>query len=714
MFLQILYLTLVHVSNGNNISPFNKTHVAGLLSDFEELQINNCNKLVIYYPKVNNEAFESIISSLLYQNDHESHNAPGSYSISFLLNNASSAYLSLPPESKDYHRLLSVKNCVVALTYVDNEIYKDVHFLNKIVKVSRENSSQIDQVIFLFFTREPLAFETILKYKRIFVFSHRKVFRSPSLNPDFPTSSINLQGKSLLMSVPSYPSAIETRPGKNGRLEATRGMYLYWLEGVKKKFNFTCDFILSSNGGASGTKLENGEWTGGVGDVLKGDAHMSLDISHIYNRHHVVEWASPFYYRGLVFVVRKAEYSFPQNVVLLPFTEGVWAVFASTVVVCAICFKIVIEFVSIYGEDGGNRYLNIRNIFGYLTATFLGQRWNLPDSLALIAFVTATAYQAKLTALMGVAVASFVPTSYVELLNSDISIGINARGKGELAYIVFSSGGGHTYEGIFAKATLYPNETQCVLKTVHENFACITGEGIATYAIANSVTLNNGQSPLQLSSSQANFVEGGLIYKKGWIYRHDFDLTIRNAMNMGLISKWWQMHMDLVKADKRKSDKVAQIGKYLAVNSAGESNDDGVLNIEKLVSCFICLGVGLTAGIIIFLGTRAVGRAFVKALQQEYIASEAAAAARRDSKGGSGKDYTSNRHGMSVEEARQILNVGQEGRGPLESSNTEEIQKQFDHLFKINGTAQGGSLYIQSKVYRAKERLLDENFKSEK
>ncbi|CAL8134454.1 unnamed protein product [Orchesella dallaii] len=108
---------------------------------------------------------------------------------------------------------------------------------------------------------------------------------------------------------------------------------------------------------------------------------------------------------------------------------------------------------------------------------------------------------------------------------------------------------------------------------------------------------------------------------------------------------------------------------------------------------------------IILLGTRAVGRAFVKVLQQEYIASQAAAAARRDSKGGSGKDYTSNRHGMSVEEARQILDVGP-GGGPVDSSNTEEIQQRFDHLFKINGTAQGGSLYIQSKVFRAKERLL--------
>lgn len=60
---------------------------------------------------------------------------------------------------------------------------------------------------------------------------------------------------------------------------------------------------------------------------------------------------------------------------------------------------------------------------------------------------------------------------------------------------------------------------------------------------------------------------------------------------------------------------------------------------------------------------------------------------------------------MSLEEARQILNVNPE-------NTPEEIQKQYEHLFKINDKSKGGSFYIQSKVYRAKERI-DEDLKSE-
>ncbi|CAL8120022.1 unnamed protein product [Orchesella dallaii] len=114
---------------------------------------------------------------------------------------------------------------------------------------------------------------------------------------------------------------------------------------------------------------------------------------------------------------------------------------------------------------------------------------------------------------------------------------------------------------------------------------------------------------------------------------------------------------------------------------------------------------------IIVLGTQAVGRAFAKALRQEYQASQAAAQARRGagggarSGGGDSKTAAENmRLGLSVEEARQILNISPE-------SSVEEVHKQYEHLFKINDKAKGGSFYIQSKVYRAKERL-DQDLKS--
>lgn len=35
----------------------------------------------------------------------------------------------------------------------------------------------------------------------------------------------------------------------------------------------------------------------------------------------------------------------------------------------------------------------------------------------------------------------------------------------------------------------------------------------------------------------------------------------------------------------------------------------------------------------------------------------------------------------------------------------DEIQRRYEYLFNINDKSKGGSFYLQSKIYRAKERL---------
>lgn len=55
---------------------------------------------------------------------------------------------------------------------------------------------------------------------------------------------------------------------------------------------------------------------------------------------------------------------------------------------------------------------------------------------------------------------------------------------------------------------------------------------------------------------------------------------------------------------------------------------------------------------------------------------------------------------MTLEEAQQILNV--------EKIDPEEVQKSYEHLFEMNDKAKGGSFYLQSKVFRAKERIDEE------
>ncbi|XP_053432869.1 mitochondrial import inner membrane translocase subunit TIM16-like [Nycticebus coucang] len=104
---------------------------------------------------------------------------------------------------------------------------------------------------------------------------------------------------------------------------------------------------------------------------------------------------------------------------------------------------------------------------------------------------------------------------------------------------------------------------------------------------------------------------------------------------------------------------------------------------------------------IIVMGVQVVGRAFARALWQEFAAGRAAADAQGHARHQSAA--ASNLSGLSLQEAQQILNISK--------LSPEEIQKNYEHLFKVNDKSVGGSFsdhHGRSMVVRAKERLDEE------
>ncbi|THD20954.1 Mitochondrial import inner membrane translocase [Fasciola hepatica] len=105
---------------------------------------------------------------------------------------------------------------------------------------------------------------------------------------------------------------------------------------------------------------------------------------------------------------------------------------------------------------------------------------------------------------------------------------------------------------------------------------------------------------------------------------------------------------------------------------------------------------------LIISGARVLGRAFTQALKEEYTASQQAAQARRNQYSSDSDQRTYDQlSGISIDEAKQILNV-------KDIHDAEAVRKQYDHLFSVNAKEKGGSLYLQSKVFRAKERIDEE------
>ncbi|KAH8367943.1 hypothetical protein KR084_004615 [Drosophila pseudotakahashii] len=104
---------------------------------------------------------------------------------------------------------------------------------------------------------------------------------------------------------------------------------------------------------------------------------------------------------------------------------------------------------------------------------------------------------------------------------------------------------------------------------------------------------------------------------------------------------------------------------------------------------------------IIILGAQLAGRALVKTLRQEMQAFEDAARFHETMSANLPSSRNVKVKGMSLAEAQQILNV-------KDLSDHRTIDSHYRHLFQANEKSSGGTFYIQSKVFRAKERIDNE------
>ncbi|RLN97929.1 hypothetical protein BBJ28_00013334 [Nothophytophthora sp. Chile5] len=98
---------------------------------------------------------------------------------------------------------------------------------------------------------------------------------------------------------------------------------------------------------------------------------------------------------------------------------------------------------------------------------------------------------------------------------------------------------------------------------------------------------------------------------------------------------------------------------------------------------------------VVVMGAGIVSKAFVQAYQQ------AVHNARTGNTGAAAAKAVVRKNQMPKQQAREILNLPTSGPPPT----AEEVQKQFTRYFEANDPAKGGSFYLQSKIFRAKESL---------
>ena len=105
----------------------------------------------------------------------------------------------------------------------------------------------------------------------------------------------------------------------------------------------------------------------------------------------------------------------------------------------------------------------------------------------------------------------------------------------------------------------------------------------------------------------------------------------------------------------------------------------------------------------LIMGGGVMIKAFVQAYQKAAANPEAAKAAAEQAK----KSTVFVRNQMSLREAQDILSF------PNKPKSMQELTERYERYFNANDPKKGGSFYVQSKIYRAKE-VLEKEVKDEK
>lgn len=104
---------------------------------------------------------------------------------------------------------------------------------------------------------------------------------------------------------------------------------------------------------------------------------------------------------------------------------------------------------------------------------------------------------------------------------------------------------------------------------------------------------------------------------------------------------------------------------------------------------------------VVITGAKVFGKAFSQAYKQAAAQSAKQGAQEINKNGRRRASPREEYGGITLDESCKILNLN----SSTDYLNLDKINNKFKYLFDVNSKDKGGSFYLQSKIYRAAERL---------
>ncbi|XP_045114008.1 ionotropic receptor 21a-like [Portunus trituberculatus] len=275
------------------------------------------------------------------------------------------------------------------------------------------------------------------------------------------------------------------------------------LKTLANALNFTVQISKPRDGEKWGRRLLNGNWTGAMGETMRGETDISFANYFITaDRLRIIDMTRPYYIDYTCFITPKPQPLPQYSAVSWPFTGMVWAVVLVTLL-------IIPPVVLLAGFlEPGEWFRHISNVEFYVVGIFLTRAHPLhlvPSSSGMrilvitnwiAAMVLAVAYKSSLIAFLTVPLQASPVNTLEELLSSGLDWGVRDRGGWDEW---FSNSLDPTSRKI-AEGFQYVEGIEGGLARVMDgNFAFMNSGTFLRYLVASSYTDEFGETKLHIA-----------------------------------------------------------------------------------------------------------------------------------------------------------------------------------------------------------------------
>jgi len=369
-------------------------------------------------------------------------------------------------------------------------------------------------------------------------------------------------------------------------------LFLFIAETMNLSGMFTPPVYLKE---ISPVKLENGSWTGALGEVLDKKADIAFSgLSINLNRFIYFDVTKAYYFSGFLWIVPCPGPMERVTSISRVFSPSLWLLILIVIILSAgFMYSVSIWLPKFIKES--DHYRTISNCFYNVWATFLGisvPKMPVTDRLKIFfvmlvwySLAMSTVFQAFLTSCLIEPVFQKQITSLRDLIESGIEYGYY---PGIDVFLSNTSDWGFK-EMLSNRIPCY--DDSCLARAIgKKDFATIIDTMHAEYKKACAAHDSYGRSTICSFKQESQTRLVAMFLEKGSFLTEDINRVINVAIEAGLIDFWWKNILDTLRNKAVRDEGHALMGDYT------------VLLLEHLEGAFYLLMLGHGLAFVTFVG----------------------------------------------------------------------------------------------------------------